>query len=105
MALGCDGHLLEGNGDGQSGQQQQAKTGLSAGAIAGVVCGVVGALLLVLVWWRLKPCWAGKATPPPTVSTSEIVRNEVAGAPRAESEGSFIEMGLGDERPYSELAG
>ena len=101
MALGCDGgHLLEGKGKGND------SAGLPAKAIAGIVCGAVGALLLlVLVLWRLKPCWAGKATPPPTVSTTEIVRNEVVGAPQAESEGSFVEMGLGDERPHSELAG
>ena len=97
VALGCDGgHLLE----------PQPKKVLSARAIAGTVCGVVGALLLLasawLVWRRLGPGRAGTATP---LSNIEMVANTVAGAPLGEYEESFVEMGLGDERLHTELAG
>jgi hypothetical protein len=97
VALGCDGgHLLE----------PQPKKVLRTGAIAGIVCGVVGALLLLasawLVWRRLGPGRAGKATP---LSNIEMVANKVAGAPLAENEEPLVEIGLGDERPRTELAG
>jgi hypothetical protein len=95
VALGCDGgHLLE----------TQPKKVLSAGAITGIVCGVVGAAVGIgwLVWRRLGPGRAGTATP---LSNIEMVANTVAWPPLAENEEPLVEIGLGDERPRTELAG